>query len=149
MSRVVLGSDHAGYALKRQLASVLEAEGLEVEDVGTHDTSSVDYPDFGAAAARKVAAGEADWGLLVCGSGIGISIAANKVAGIRAAVCRTGYEARMARRHNDANMLCLGERITGAGLAEHIVAAWLGAEFEGGRHQKRIDKITALEKEQP
>ncbi len=152
-TRYAVGSDHAGLALKDHLAEVLREKGHAVDDVGTHGPESVDYPDYGAAVARKVAAGDADLGLVVCGTGIGISIAANKVPGIRAAVCRTAYEATMARAHNDANVLALGERVTGFGLAEAILAAFDAGAFEGGRHQRRVDKLTALDsaadKEQP
>ena len=148
-TRYAVGSDHAGRALKDHLAEVLRQAGHEVEDLGTHGPESVDYPDFGAAVGRKVESGGADLGLVVCGTGIGISIAANKIPGIRAAVCRTAYEATMARAHNDANVLALGERVTGPGLAEAILAAFDAAAFEGGRHQRRVDKLSALEKEQP
>lgn len=143
--RCVVGSDHAGLNLKNHLADVLRTEGFEVIDVGTTGPESVDYPDYGAAVGRTVIAGEADFGLAVCGTGIGISIAANKIPGIRAALCRSDYEAQMARAHNDANVLCLGERVTGPGLAEAILAAFLVTEFEGGRHQRRVDGIHAIE----
>lgn len=145
--RVAVGNDHGGLALKKVLLPVLEDHGFEILDAGTNGSESVDYPDFGATVARQVASGEASFGVLVCGTGIGISIAANKVDGIRAAVCRSEYEARMARAHNDANILCLGERVTGPGLAQSILVAWLEADFEGGRHQRRIDKITDIEKD--
>jgi ribose 5-phosphate isomerase B len=145
--RYVIGSDHAGLALKNQVVEQLRARGIEVEDLGTHTTSSVDYPDLAGEVARTVARGDAQFGILICGSGIGVSIAANKVRGIRAAVCRTEYEARMARLHNDANVLCMGERVTGGGLAEVVVEAWLSTEFEGGRHQRRVDKIAEIERE--
>ncbi|RMG11222.1 MAG: ribose 5-phosphate isomerase B [Deltaproteobacteria bacterium] len=147
MARIVLGSDHAGVHLKDRLVERLAAAGHAVDDVGTHGTESVDYPDFARAAAEKVSRGEAELGILVCGTGLGVSIAANKVPGIRAAVCRSEYEARMARQHNDANVLCLGERVTGIGLAEAIVDAFLAAHFEGGRHARRVEKIHAIEKE--
>ena len=144
--RLIAGSDHAGLNLRAEAVRVAREKGFEVEDVGPFSGDSVDYPDYALEVARAVAAGKARFGLLVCGTGIGMSIAANKVRGVRAALCRTELEARMARAHNDANVLCLGERITGLGLGAAIVAAFLDQPFEGGRHQRRIDKITALEK---
>ena len=143
--RLVLGADHAGYLLKNHLADKLRAAGHQVSDLGTHDGASVDYPDFGSAVGRAVAAGQAELGIVVCGSGIGVSIAANKVAGIRAALCNDLYTARLARAHNDANVLAIGARVVGQGLAEEIVDAFLAAPFEGGRHARRVDKIHALE----
>jgi ribose 5-phosphate isomerase B len=143
--RLAAASDHAGLSLKRELVESLRVKGHEVQDLGPEVEASVDYPDFAAAVAAVVAAGAADLGLLVCGTGIGMSISANKVHGVRAAVCRTELEARMARAHNDANVLCLGQRITGAGLAAAITDAFVAASFEGGRHQGRVDKIRALE----
>jgi ribose 5-phosphate isomerase B len=142
---VVAGSDHAGLALKMVLIEHLTAQGHQVTDLGTHEATSCDYPERAAPVAHAVAGGEADWGLLVCGTGIGMSMAANKVAGIRAAVLSDTFSARMTRLHNDANVLCLGDRVVGPGLAKDILDAWLGATFEGGRHQRRIDKIHALE----
>ncbi len=141
MKRIVVGSDHAGLALKRSLASALEARGYEVHDLGTHDESSCDYPDLGRAVAKAVAAGEAPLALLVCGSGVGMSITANRYQGVRAVVCSESYSAAMARKHNDANVLCLGSRVVGPGLAEEILDAFLSAEFEGGRHARRVAKI--------
>lgn len=143
--RYVLASDHAGLSLKSVVAARLEERGTEVEDLGTHAGEPADYPDIAEAVARTVARGDASMGVLVCGTGIGVSIAANKIAGVRAAVCRSGYEARMARLHNDANVLCLGERVTGPGLVEDILDEWLDTSFEGGRHQRRVDKIRRLE----
>ena len=143
--RIATGSDHAGLKLKLELVSHLTGLGHEVEDLGTHTESSCDYPDFAAAVGARVAAGDADFGLLVCGTGVGMSIAANKVAGVRAAVVSDTFSAHATRQHNDANVLCLGERVVGGGLARDILDAWLGARFEGGRHQRRVDKITALE----
>lgn len=139
--RIAVGSDHAGFSLKRHLAAVLAAQGHTIEDAGTHGPGSVDYPEFARAVAGAVAGGTADLGILVCGSGIGMSITANRVRGIRAARCTSEYDARLARAHNDANVLCLGERVTGVGLAEAIVAAFLDGAFEGGRHQRRIARI--------
>ncbi|MFT4977622.1 MAG: ribose 5-phosphate isomerase B [Myxococcota bacterium] len=145
--RVVAGSDHGGLRLKTELIGKLCEAGVEVEDVGTHDTTSTDYPDYAAQVAERVRAGGADWGLLVCGTGIGMSIAANKVTGIRAAVVSDVFSAEATRRHNNAQVLCLGERVIGPGLAWKIVEAFMAAPFEGGRHQRRVDKITALEGE--
>ncbi len=143
--RIAAASDHAGRTLAGHLMERLRERGLEVLDLGPRQAGSVDYPDFALAAARAVAEGRVDLGLLVCGSGIGMSIAANKVRGIRAALCRTEYDARMSRAHNDANILCLGERVTGPGLAEAILDAFLDTSFEGGRHERRVEKIRSLE----
>jgi ribose 5-phosphate isomerase B len=147
--RIAIGADHAGYEAKERLKRRLDERGDAVEDVGTHGTASVDYPDFAARVARLVAAGKADLGVLICGSGIGMSIAANKVPGIRAAHCTDPYSARVSREHNDANVLCLGSRVTGAGLMEEVLEAFLGATFEGGRHAGRVDKISRLEATTP
>jgi ribose 5-phosphate isomerase B len=144
--KVVLGSDHAGLALKEHLKRFLVELGCRVEDVGTYTSERCDYPDYAAAAARRVAAGEFERGVLVCGTGVGVSLAANKVRGIRAAVCESEYVAEMARRHNDANLLCLGARVIGTGVAEALVRRFLETEFEGGRHAQRVDKIMALER---
>ncbi|MBR3943385.1 MAG: ribose 5-phosphate isomerase B [Clostridia bacterium] len=143
---IALGSDHGGFELKNEIKKHLEDLGLAVQDFGTHTKDSVDYPDIAEAVAVPVAAGAFDFGILVCGTGIGISIAANKVNGIRAAHCTDAYSAAKAKEHNNANIICLGGRITGVDLALTIVDAYLGAEFEGGRHQNRVDKIMALEK---
>jgi len=142
--RIATGSDHAGLALKQGLREYLESEGHTVTDLGTHTKESCDYPDYAAEVARAVVDGDADFGLLLCGTGVGMCMAANKVAGIRAAVVSDSFSARATRQHNDANVLCLGERVVGQGLAREILAAWLDAEYEGGRHQRRIDKISAL-----
>ena len=139
--RLVLGSDHAGYLLKQQLAERLAAAGHAVEDLGAYGTESCDYPDPARAVADVIAAGGADLGLLVCGSGIGVSIVANRVPGVRAARCTSEYDAEMARRHNDANVLCLGARVTGVGLAEAILDRFLSVSFEGRRHARRVAKI--------
>jgi ribose 5-phosphate isomerase B len=144
--RVVAGSDHAGLALRAEAVRVARSKGLEVDDLGPFSGDSVDYPDYAREVAEAVAAGRARFGVLVCGTGIGMSIAANKVHGARAAHCTTEFEARMARAHNDANVLCLGERVVGLGLGAAIVAAFLDAPFEGGRHERRVEKIAALEK---
>jgi ribose 5-phosphate isomerase B len=143
--RIAIGADHAGYEAKESLKLVLVRRGDAVEDVGTHGTASVDYPDFAARVAWLVRDGKADFGVLVCGSGIGMSIAANKVKGIRAAHCTDPYTARMSREHNDANVLCMGSRVTGAGLMEEVLEAFLKASFQGGRHAGRVDKMMRLE----
>jgi ribose 5-phosphate isomerase B len=139
--KIVLGSDHAGLALRAEAVKVARAAGFEVEDLGPFSGESVDYPDFARRVAETVAAGRAKLGILVCGTGIGMSITANKVKGIRAAHCASEYDARMARAHNDANVLCIGERVVGLGLGAAIVDAFLRQAFEGGRHQRRVDKI--------
>jgi ribose 5-phosphate isomerase B len=138
--KLIVGSDHAGLELKRALVDSLAAAGHEIVDLGTNDASSCDYPDFAHAVATRVAAGEG-LGLLVCGTGLGMSMAANKHAGVRAACVSDTFSARMTRMHNDANVLCLGARVVGAGLAIDIAQAFFGASFEGGRHAKRLEKI--------
>nr|HID13355.1 ribose 5-phosphate isomerase B [Anaerolineae bacterium] len=142
---MAIGADHGGYRLKQQITEFLIAQGHQVQDFGTHSLESVDYPDFAGPLARAVAAGEFERGILICGTGIGMSIAANKVRGIRAAVCTDCYMARMGRQDNDANILCLGGRVLGRGLALDIVQVFLSSEFLGGRHARRVDKISALE----
>ncbi len=142
---IAVASDHAGYHLKQLIADHLRAGGHEVDDLGTDSTESVDYPDYGAAIGRAVATGTAELGVAVCGSGIGIGIAANKVAGVRAATVHDATGARLSRQHNDANVLCLGERLTGPAVALDAVDAFLAASFEGGRHQRRVDKIAAID----
>lgn len=143
--RLVVGSDHAGYELKQELVSHLRAAGHDVEDVGTDGTASVDYPDFGAAIGHVVAEGRAELGIAVCGSGIGIGIAANKVPGVRAATVMDATSARLSREHNDANVLCLGQRLVGVQVAVDAVDAFVATAFAEGRHRRRVDKITALE----
>ena len=143
--RIVTGSDHAGFVLKQDLIEFLEGLGHEVVDKGTAVKERCDYPDYAAPVGTAVAAGEADWGLLVCGTGIGMAMSANKIAGVRAAVVSDTFSARATRLHNDANVLCMGERVVGAGLAREILSAWLDANYEGGRHQGRIDKMMALD----
>ncbi|AKJ02521.1 ribose 5-phosphate isomerase B [Archangium gephyra] len=145
--KVIIASDHAGLELRRELVSVLQELRAEVHDVGPTTTASVDYPDFAKTVCKAVAAGEYQYGVLVCGTGIGMSITANKYRGIRAALCTSEFEARMTRAHNDANVLCLGQRVVGAGLARSIVEAFVATPFEGGRHQKRLDKIREAESE--
>src|SRR5437868_1236956 len=143
---IALGCDHAGVQLKGSIAELLASKGLEYRDYGTYDEASCDYPDYAQKVGRAVVDGEAERGILICGTGVGISIAANKIEGIRAALCSDTFTARMSREHNDSNVLCMGARVVGAGLAGEIVEAWLGTEFAGGRHQRRIDKIHALER---
>lgn len=140
---VVLGSDHAGYVLKGQLAAHLEGLGHTVEDLGTHSQASCDYPAIAAAVARRVQANGC-LGILVCGSGIGMSMAANRFPGVRAALCTNEYLARMSRQHNDANVLCLGERVIGVDLAKAIAEVFVATPFEGGRHQRRVQALETL-----
>ena len=143
--KLVCGSDHAGLRLKEELKKHLEEKGITVHDVGTHSNESVDYPDFAVQVARAVANHEADFGLLVCGTGIGMAITANKIAGVRAASVSDTFSAHASREHNDANVLCIGERVVGVGLAKDILDAFLGAQFQGGRHTGRVAKIDALD----
>ena len=146
--RIVIGADHAGYELKQHIVEYLAAQGHQVQDLGTHGPELVDYPDYAVRVARAVVAGEAEWGILICGTGIGMSIAANKVRGARAAVCTDCYMARMAREHNDARILCLGGRVLGLGSALDVVEVFLRTDFVGGRHAQRVDKIGALERKE-
>lgn len=143
--RIALGADHAGFSLKEHVGSYLEGLGHEVEDVGTHSEQSVDYPDFAALVGERVARGRADRGVLVCGAGIGMAIAANKLAGVRAANCLNPYTAHLARAHNDANVLALAGRILAPAFAESIVTEFLETPFEGNRHVNRVKKIKDLE----
>jgi len=145
--RIAIGSDHAGYELKSAVATLLAGDGHDVEDVGTDSTESVDYPDFAAAAAEAVAVGEADRAVIVCGSGVGVAIVANKLEGIRAVNAHDPDEAEMSRRHNDANVLTLSGRRLDAAAAEPIVERFLETDFEGGRHARRVEKIAAIERE--
>jgi ribose 5-phosphate isomerase B len=142
--RIAIGADHAGFTLKGQIAVHLRAAGHEVVDLGTHSADRVDYPDFGAAVGRAVTDGTAELGVCICGSGIGIAIAANKIPGVRAATVHDVTSAHLAREHNDANVVCLGERLTGADVAKEAVDAFVAARFEGGRHADRVAKIDAL-----
>lgn len=141
MARIVVGSDHAGFRLKSLLVDDLRDAGHDVNDIGTHDESSVDYPEFGAAVAKAVVAGEGELGVLVCGTGIGISIAANRIPGARAALCADTTHARLAREHNDANIACFGERTMGTEVARDALRVFLATEFAGGRHQRRVDQL--------
>ena len=136
-----IGTDHAGFEVKPFVIDYLQKKGIEVEDLGTYSNESVDYPDFAHKVAQAVLENPGSMGILICGSGIGMSLAANKHKGIRAALCHDYYTAEMARRHNNANILCFGARIVGLGEIESILEAWLTHEFEGGRHQKRVEKI--------
>lgn len=139
--KIAIGSDHAGFLLKEHLKEYLEKNGHEVLDEGTHSLDSVDYPDFGRAVGQRVASGEAERGLVVCGSGIGISIAANKVPGIRCALVSEPYSASLSRKHNNANVLALGGRLIGPQMAEECLDTFLNTEFEGGRHARRVEKL--------
>lgn len=139
--KIAMGSDHGGFALKQHLKTYLENKGCLVEDCGTDSTQSCDYPDFGRLAAEAVASGRCERGIVICTTGIGISISANKVRGIRCALCSEPLSAEMTRRHNDANMLAMGGGLIGNNMADRIVDAFLNTPFEGGRHQRRVDKI--------
>lgn len=142
---IALGADHGGYALKEEIKQYLDAKGIPYKDFGCYNTESVDYPDMAKAPCETVVAGECEKALLFCGTGVGISIAANKIKGIRACCCSDAFSAKYTRLHNDANALCLGGRVVGAGLATELVELFLTTEFEGGRHARRIEKIAALE----
>jgi ribose 5-phosphate isomerase B len=143
--RIAIGADHAGFSLKQHLVVTLNKLGHEVDDHGTHDEQPIDYPEICAHVGREVAEGRADRGIVLGGSGQGEQIAANKVRGVRAALCNDLYTARLSREHNDANVLAMGGRVVATGLADEIVALWLETKFEGGRHQRRVDQITAIE----
>ncbi|ADY57547.1 ribose-5-phosphate isomerase [Syntrophobotulus glycolicus DSM 8271] len=143
--KIALGADHGGYLLKEEIKEYLRESGYEVSDYGTDSCESVDYPSFGAAVGQALMEKKADLGIVICGTGIGISLAANKVKGIRAALCVNSYMARMAREHNNANVLALGARVIGAGLALDIVDTFVKASFAGGRHAKRVEMLSALE----
>ncbi|MCI9241393.1 ribose 5-phosphate isomerase B [Oscillibacter sp.] len=143
--KIALGCDHGGYDLKQHVIKVLEGLGHEIEDFGCHSKESCDYSDFGAAAARAVAEGSCDRGIVICTTGIGISITANKVKGVRCAHCADCLQAEMTRRHNDANMMAIGAGFTGPNMAERMVEVFLSTEFEGGRHARRVEKMMALE----
>lgn len=139
--RIAIGSDHGGYEYKEQIVSHLKEKGYECVDVGTYSTDSCDYPIIARTVTTKITTGEADRGILICGTGIGMSIVANKVKGIRAALCGDTFSARASRAHNNSNVLCLGERVIGINLAMDIVDIWLESKFEGGRHQRRVDMM--------
>ncbi len=142
---IAIACDHGALALKDHLKAYLQNKGLEVKDFGTHTLDSCDYPDFVAPAAQAVACGECEKGIVLCTTGIGASMAANKIKGVRCALCHEPWSAEMTRRHNDANVLAIGAGVTGVNLAEQIVDAFLTFEFEGGRHQRRVDKVMALD----
>lgn len=141
MQKIIIASDHGGFNLKTQIFDRLKKEGYDIEDYGCYSTESCDYPVYAKKVAEAVSDNDNIKGILVCGTGIGMSIAANKIKGIRASLCTDTFSARMTRMHNDSNILCLGERVIGTGLASDIVDTWLNTKFEGGRHQKRIDMI--------
>lgn len=143
--KIAIGCDHAGVGLKNQITPILDDLKIEWEDFGTKDEESVDYPDFGEKVSTAVSKGKVDRGILICGTGIGMSIVANKFPGIRAALCQEDYSAKMSRLHNDSNMLVLPGRIIKTDMAISIVKTWFATDFEGGRHQSRLDKITAIE----
>lgn len=143
--KLCIGSDHAGFALKTDVLQQLSAAGYAVEDLGTFSEQSCDYPDIARTVGDAVVDGRFQLGILICGTGVGMAIAANKIGGVRAALCSETFSARMARAHNDANVLCLGARVIGGGLAFEVVQAFLDGSFEGGRHQRRVDKLSALE----
>lgn len=145
--RIAIGCDHAGFLLKEELKAYLQVLGHEVEDMGTHSLESVDYPDYARQVAEAVAQGKVERGIVICGTGIGSSIVANKVPGVRAALCHESYTARMSREHNDSNVLALGGRVLGVELAKEIVQVWLASEFQGGRHARRVEKIKTIERE--
>jgi ribose 5-phosphate isomerase B len=144
--KIALGSDHGGFNLKEEIKKWLAEQGYDYQDYGAFSTESCDYPDVALTVARAVAEGECERGIIICGTGIGVSIVANKVAGIRAALCHDTFSAKASREHNDANVLTMGERVIGRGLALEIVEVWLKGSFAGGRHQRRVDKISALDK---
>jgi ribose 5-phosphate isomerase B len=144
--KVTIGSDHGAVILKEEIKKVLTEMKIEIDDVGTFGSEAVDYPDIAEKVADSVVSGRADKGIVLCGTGIGISIAANKIKGVRAALCHDVFSAKMSREHNDANILAMGERVIGVGPACEIVKAWLTSEFTGDRHARRVNKIMALEK---
>jgi len=143
--KVILTADHAGMTVRNEIKSLLEEMGIEYEDAGCEGSSSVDYPDYSLPAAERIAKGEFDRGIFICGTGIGMSIAANKVSGIRCALVHDVFSAKATRQHNDSNVLAMGERVIGPGLAREIAKTWLETEFDGGRHERRVNKITSYE----
>ncbi len=144
--KLAIASDHGAFELKQELVAYLHSKGIQVEDLGTANSDSVDYPDYAAKVAEKVSRGEADAGVLACGTGIGMSIAANKFRNVRAAVVSDEYTARMAKEHNNVNILCLGGRVHQPEKAKKLIQIWLETDFEGGRHDRRLAKISAIEK---
>ncbi len=145
MEKIIIGCDHGGFELKNEIIAHLEKKGIKVTDVGTYSTDSCNYPDYARKVCERIQSGEFERGILVCGTGIGISIAANKHNGIRAACCSDTFSARMTRMHNNANVLCMGGRVVGPGLACDMVDLFVDTEFEGGRHQTRVDLLTDIE----
>ncbi|MDW7675704.1 MAG: ribose 5-phosphate isomerase B [Bacillota bacterium] len=143
--KIAVGSDHGGFKLKQEVVAYLKEKGYQYEDFGTYSPDSVDYPDVALKVADEVRAGNFDRGVLLCGTGIGIGIVANKVPGIRAALCHDTFSAKATRQHNNSNVLTMGERVVGVGLALEILKIWLTTDFEGGRHQRRVEKITGIE----
>lgn len=143
--KIGIGNDHSALELKAEIIEFVKGKGYEIVDFGTNSSESCDYPIYGEAVARAVAAGEVDYGILICGTGLGISLAANKVKGVRAAVCSEPFTAKMSKQHNNCNVLAFGARVVGAELAKMIVDVWLDTEFEGGRHQRRVDLLSAIE----
>ena len=143
--KIGIGNDHAALEMKNQVMEYLEEKGYEVINYGTNTPESCNYPEFGEKVGRAVVSGEVDCGILICGTGVGISLAANKVKGVRAVVCSEPYSAKLSKQHNNTNILAFGARVVGIELAKMIIDEWLGAEFEGGRHQTRVDMITAIE----
>ena len=143
--KIVIGNDHAAVEMKNEIKAYLESKGIEVLNVGTDTSDSVNYPEYGEKVGRAVVGGEADRGIAICGTGVGISIACNKVRGVRAVCCSEPYSAKLSRMHNDSNVLCFGARVIGPELAKMIVDEWIATEFEGGRHKKRVDMISAIE----
>jgi ribose 5-phosphate isomerase B len=145
--RIAIGSDHRGVQLRAKLVTSLQEMGHEVTDAGTHETASIDYPDIAAVVARQVSRNDVDRGVLICGTGIGMAISANKFSGVRATPCHDDFQAEMCRRHNDVNVLCLGADLLGNRNVDQLVKIWLETDFEGGRHARRVDKITGLEED--
>ena len=143
--RVILTADHAGVTIRNEIIRLLEEMNIEYEDAGCKDATSVDYPDYALPAAKRIANGEFDRGIFICGTGIGMSISANKVKGIRCALVHDVYSAKLTRQHNDSNVLAMGERVIGPGLAREIAKVWLETDFDGGRHERRVEKITKYE----
>ena len=140
--KIALGADHGGFSLKQKIGGLLISLGYEIADLGCHSQQSVDYPDIAERVVEQITTGESDRGILVCGTGIGMCMAANRKRKIRAALCHDEYTARMSREHNDANILCIGERVTGEGVALDLVKTWLATSYAGGRHQQRIEKFS-------
>ena len=143
--KIAMGNDHSAVEMKKEIKAYVEGKGFQVIDFGTDSTESCDYPIYGEKVGRAVVSGEADLGILICGTGVGISLAANKVKGVRACVCSEPFSAKLSRQHNNTNILAFGARVVGVELAKMIVDEWLGAKFEGGRHQRRVDQIMEIE----